>query len=107
VVRGGGGQGKNHWVRMTVTDENEDTPWSVSPSRRHEPPIWIAARARGVGVVWVSILEAEVVTRTLEVPKSWELAIFAWVIRSVMRISRSLCAPAEKRDPRAATLLVR
>jgi 5,6-dimethylbenzimidazole synthase len=35
--------------------------------------LWIAARARGVGVGWVSILEPEVVTRALEVPESWEL----------------------------------
>jgi hypothetical protein len=33
----------------------------------------LAARARGVGVGWVSILEPDVVTRALDVPESWHL----------------------------------
>jgi 5,6-dimethylbenzimidazole synthase len=71
--------------------------------------LWIAARARGVGVGWVSILEPEVVTRALEVPESWELIGYLCVgyplsdddKPALMRVGW------EKGDPRAATLLVR
>jgi 5,6-dimethylbenzimidazole synthase len=71
--------------------------------------LWIAARARGVGVGWVSILEPEVVTRALEVPESWELIAYLCVgyplsdddKPALMRFGWEKC------DPRAATLLVR
>ncbi|WP_072392289.1 5,6-dimethylbenzimidazole synthase [Hyphomicrobium sp. CS1GBMeth3] len=33
--------------------------------------LWLAARAEGVGVGWVSILEPDVVTAALDVPDSW------------------------------------
>jgi len=38
--------------------------------------LWLAARAEGVGVGWVSILEPEVVTRVLDVPADWTLVAY-------------------------------
>lgn len=38
--------------------------------------LWLAARAEGVGVGWVSILEPEVVTAALDVPESWTLVAY-------------------------------
>ena len=38
--------------------------------------LWLAARAEGVGVGWVSILEPEIVTRALDVPESWALVAY-------------------------------
>ncbi len=38
--------------------------------------LWLAARAEGIGVGWVSILEPEVVTRVLEVPADWTLVAY-------------------------------
>ncbi len=35
--------------------------------------LWLAARARGVGIGWVSILEPNEVAATLAVPPSWKL----------------------------------
>ncbi|MGJ3259555.1 MAG: 5,6-dimethylbenzimidazole synthase [Rhodospirillales bacterium] len=35
--------------------------------------LWLAARAHGVGLGWVSILEPGDVDRTLEVPEGWKL----------------------------------
>jgi 5,6-dimethylbenzimidazole synthase len=34
--------------------------------------IWLAARARGIGMGWVSILEPEAVARLLQVPAEWK-----------------------------------
>ena len=38
--------------------------------------LWLAARAEGLGLGWVSILEPETVTRMLEVPESWTLIAY-------------------------------
>lgn len=38
--------------------------------------LWLAARAEGVGVGWVSILEPDVVTKALDVPASWTLIAY-------------------------------
>lgn len=38
--------------------------------------LWLAARAAGVGVGWVSILEPDVVTRALDVPDTWALVAY-------------------------------
>ena len=38
--------------------------------------LWLAARAQGIGVGWVSILEPAEVARTLEVPSSWTLVAY-------------------------------
>lgn len=38
--------------------------------------LWLAARAKGFGVGWVSILEPPAVDRILEVPKDWALVAY-------------------------------
>ena len=38
--------------------------------------LWLAARAQGVGLGWVSILEPERVTSALDVPASWRLIAY-------------------------------
>jgi 5,6-dimethylbenzimidazole synthase len=38
--------------------------------------LWLAARSRGVGVGWVSILEPEEIVRILEVPSEWRLVAY-------------------------------
>jgi len=38
--------------------------------------LWLAARAEGIGLGWVSILEPEVVTRALDVPGTWSLVAY-------------------------------
>ena len=38
--------------------------------------LWLAARARGIGLGWVSILDADAATTTLAVPDSWRLTAY-------------------------------
>ncbi len=38
--------------------------------------LWLAARARGVGVGWVSILDADVIARALDTPSDWSLVAY-------------------------------
>jgi 5,6-dimethylbenzimidazole synthase len=38
--------------------------------------LWLAARTRGLGLGWISILEPDVVTRALDVPRSWTLVAY-------------------------------
>jgi 5,6-dimethylbenzimidazole synthase len=38
--------------------------------------LWLAARAEGLGLGWISILEPDVVTKALEVPESWVLVAY-------------------------------
>ena len=38
--------------------------------------LWLAARARGLGVGWVSILEPDQIARALEVPGDWALIAY-------------------------------
>jgi 5,6-dimethylbenzimidazole synthase len=38
--------------------------------------LWLAARADGIGMGWVSILDPRAVTRVLDVPKSWSLVAY-------------------------------
>ena len=40
---------------------------------------WLAARAAGVGVGWVSILDPESAARTLDVPEGWRLVAYLCV----------------------------
>lgn len=40
---------------------------------------WLAARARGLGVGWVSILEPDAVTAILAVPETWRLVAYLCV----------------------------
>jgi 5,6-dimethylbenzimidazole synthase len=41
--------------------------------------LWFAARAEGLGVGWISILEPKVVSRVLDVPESWTLIAYLCV----------------------------
>ncbi len=38
--------------------------------------LWLAARAEGLGLGWISILEPEMLCRVLEVPESWTLIAY-------------------------------
>ncbi|MFZ4808063.1 MAG: 5,6-dimethylbenzimidazole synthase [Hyphomicrobiaceae bacterium] len=38
--------------------------------------LWLAARARGIGVGWVSILDPDAVTAALDVPPGWHLVAY-------------------------------
>jgi len=38
--------------------------------------LWLAARAEGLGLGWISILEPAVVTRSLDVPETWTLIAY-------------------------------
>jgi 5,6-dimethylbenzimidazole synthase len=38
--------------------------------------LWLAARAQGLGLGWVSILEPDVVTKALDVPPAWTLVAY-------------------------------
>jgi 5,6-dimethylbenzimidazole synthase len=38
--------------------------------------LWLAARAHGVGLGWVSILDPQEVSRTLDVPPGWQLVAY-------------------------------
>ncbi|MFD1160430.1 5,6-dimethylbenzimidazole synthase [Roseovarius aestuarii] len=40
---------------------------------------WLAARARGLGVGWVSILDPDQLSRTLNTPESWRLVAYLCV----------------------------
>lgn len=40
---------------------------------------WLAARARGLGVGWVSILDPAQMTRDLDIPKDWSLVAYLCV----------------------------
>jgi 5,6-dimethylbenzimidazole synthase len=45
--------------------------------------LWLAARAEGLGIGWISILEPEVVRQALEVPDSWTLVAYLCIGRPV------------------------
>ena len=38
--------------------------------------LWLAARADGIGMGWVSILDPQKVTRVLDVPAGWSLVAY-------------------------------
>jgi len=38
--------------------------------------LWLAARARGIGMGWVSIVNPDVITKILKVPKGWSLTAY-------------------------------
>ena len=42
---------------------------------------WLAARAEGLGVGWISILEPKIVCRILDVPETWSLVAYLCVGR--------------------------
>jgi 5,6-dimethylbenzimidazole synthase len=45
--------------------------------------LWLAARAEGLGVGWISILEPEIVRKALDVPDSWTLVAYLCIGRPV------------------------
>jgi len=45
--------------------------------------LWLAARARGLGVGWVSILDPDAVTAALDVPGDWDLIAYLCIGRPV------------------------
>lgn len=51
----------------------ETLAYSVVGAIQH---LWLAARAEGLGLGWVSILEPELVTRLLDVPDQWSLVAY-------------------------------
>ena len=70
---------------------------------------WLAARAHGIGAGWVSILEPDVVTKTLDVPVDWKLIAYLCVghpanDNDTPELER---AGWEKADARATTLYER
>lgn len=38
--------------------------------------LWLAARAEGVGMGWISILDVDMVVRALDVPEGWKLVAY-------------------------------
>ncbi len=71
--------------------------------------LWLAARARGVGVGWVSILEPSRVAALLEVPRDWSLVAYLCVgwpeaDSDTPELER---AGWQARDPRAGEILAR
>ncbi len=71
--------------------------------------LWLAARARGIGVGWVSILEPARVAALLEVPGDWSLVAYLCVgwptsDSDVPELER---AGWQARDPRASEILAR
>jgi len=69
--------------------------------------LWLAARVKGIGVGWVSILEPDVVGKTLDVPDHWRLIAYLCigypeqdhVVPELVREGRQ-----ERIDPDALTL---
>jgi 5,6-dimethylbenzimidazole synthase len=45
--------------------------------------LWLAARAEGLGVGWISILEPDTIRRVLELPDSWTLVAYLCIGRPV------------------------
>jgi len=43
--------------------------------------LWLAARAAGIGMGWVSILDPQEVTRALDVPAGWKLIAYLCIGR--------------------------
>jgi len=68
--------------------------------------LWLAARADGIGVGWVSILEPEVVTLALDVPGEWELIAYLCIGYPAgdSDTPELVTAGWERQDERALTL---
>lgn len=71
--------------------------------------LWLAARARGIGVGWVSILEPEAVTRALDVDAGWQLVAYLCLGYPLgeFETPELLRAGWERRDRRAVQILRR
>jgi 5,6-dimethylbenzimidazole synthase len=70
---------------------------------------WLAARAEGIGVGWVSILDPLEVHATLDLPRAWELVAYLCVgyPRESHETPELLRAGWESRDARAVEILRR
>ncbi len=70
---------------------------------------WLAARARGIGAGWVSILEPEFVTKALDVPAEWKLIAYLCVGYPLEDSDQPELERAgwESRDDRALTIYER
>ena len=71
--------------------------------------LWLAARAEGIGLGWVSILGPDEVTRILDVPSSWRFVAYACIgwpdhADDVPELERAGWA---RRDPAPPTVLRR
>lgn len=68
--------------------------------------VWLAARARGIGIGWVSILEPDEVRRALDVPEQWRLIAYlcAGYPQEEHDTPELARAGWERRDERATTL---
>lgn len=71
--------------------------------------LWLTARAYGVGVGWVSILDPEAVTRSLDVPAGWRLVAYLCVGYPVEALPEPelLRAGWQAPDPEARRLWMR
>ena len=71
--------------------------------------LWLAARAYGIGMGWVSIIDADRVTRILDAPADWRLVAYLCLgyPQEEMEIPELERAGWEKRNPRKVVLLER
>jgi 5,6-dimethylbenzimidazole synthase len=71
--------------------------------------LWLVARAQGVGVGWVSILDPVEARRTLDVPESWQLVAYLCVGYPEEELDRPELERAgwEIRQPGASARLIR
>lgn len=71
--------------------------------------LWLAARARGIGIGWVSILEPDVVSNALDVPPSWRFIAYLCLgyPATYERTPELQRAGWENFDPRSTTLIYR
>ncbi|AHB49119.1 cob(II)yrinic acid a,c-diamide reductase [Hyphomicrobium nitrativorans NL23] len=70
--------------------------------------LWLAARAQGIGVGWVSILDPQEVTRALDVPEAWKLVAYlclGWPVEE--HLDPELERAGWERRTEAAGLVVR
>jgi len=71
--------------------------------------LWLAARARGIGVGWISILDPRNAASILEVPADWSLVAYLCIGRPEADHDSPELARVgwQARDPRAAEIHVR
>jgi len=71
--------------------------------------LWLAARARGIGVGWVSILDPREVERALDVPEGWRFIAYLCLgyPASYENTPELLRAGWEDVDPRSTHLTIR
>ena len=72
-ARGAGTFGRTHTGSGLQQTMPETLHYSVVAAIQ---TLWLAARADGIGMGWVSILDPVAVTKALDVPKSWSLVAY-------------------------------